>query len=50
MGHPVPNPYPIFNIITAGFLMAGLCHTDSDGAGQDEVDKVCGDDEEEEQD
>ena len=30
--------------------MAGLCHTDSAGAGQDEVDKVCGDDDEEEQD
>ena len=40
----------LLNIITAGFLMTGLCHTDStDGAGQDEVDKD-GDDKEEEED
>ena len=39
-----------FNITTAGFLIAGPCHTDSDGAGQDGVDKVCGEYEEEEQD
>ena len=36
----------LLNIITAGFLMTGLCHTDStDGAGQGEVDKY-GDDKE----
>ena len=41
---------PLLNIITAGFLMTGLCHTDStDGAGQDEVDKD-GDNKEEEED